>query len=270
MCELRNRATQCLVDKDLARGVGQMVIAADDVRDLHVGVVADNGEVVGGAAVGANQDHVVHDVGGEGHVAVHGVVELDGAVVFGYLQAPNMGFACVDACLSLFLGKNAAGAVVTGIAALVLLGFGALGVKRFLRAEARIYGVALFQDLKGFLISVHALHLEVGAVLAANLGALVPVKAEPFHGVDDDAHVLFGGTLGVGVLDAQDEVAALSAGESPVEDRGAGAADVEAAGRRRREADAHFLLIGHEDSLSVVLSRRLKHAAALFHRLVEA
>ena len=76
---------QRLVDQDLARGVGQVVVAADDVGDLHVGVVTDNGEVIGGGAVGANQDHIVHDVGGKAHVAVHRVVEFDRAVVLGNL-----------------------------------------------------------------------------------------------------------------------------------------------------------------------------------------
>ena len=86
-----------LVDEDLARGVGQVVVAADDVGDAHVGVVADHGEVVGGRAVGAHDDHVVHDVGGEGHVAVDGVVELDGAVLERHLQAPHVRLAGLDA-----------------------------------------------------------------------------------------------------------------------------------------------------------------------------
>ena len=44
--------------------------------------------------------------------------------------------------------------------------------------------------------------------------------------------------LGVGVLDAQHEHAAVAAREQPVEERRARAADVQVAGGRRREADA--------------------------------
>ena len=48
-----------LVDLRLAGGVGQMVVAADDVGDAHVVVVDDDGEHVGRRAVGAQQDEVV-------------------------------------------------------------------------------------------------------------------------------------------------------------------------------------------------------------------
>ena len=49
-----------LEDEDLPGRVAEVVVAADDVRDLHVGVVDDGGEVVGGGAVGAHEDEVVH------------------------------------------------------------------------------------------------------------------------------------------------------------------------------------------------------------------
>ena len=49
--ERRHGRAEGLVDHDLARGVGQMVVAADDVGDLHHGVVDDGREVVRGRAV---------------------------------------------------------------------------------------------------------------------------------------------------------------------------------------------------------------------------
>ena len=52
--------------------------------------------------------------------------------------------------------------------------------------------------------------------------------------------------LDVGVLDAKHERAAMPAGVEPVEERSARAADVEIAGRRRRESDAR----GHDDMLT--------------------
>ena len=80
-------------DEDLARGVGQVVIAADNVRDAHVGVVADHGEVVGGRAVGAHDDHVVEHldhalfaVAGDLGVTVEGVL-VDGDL--GELHVPG-------------------------------------------------------------------------------------------------------------------------------------------------------------------------------------
>jgi hypothetical protein len=67
---------------------------------------------------------------------------------------------------------------------------------------------------------------------------LVPVEAQPGQAVEDDLGVFIGGTRLVGILDAEQELAAFFAGEQPVEQRGASAADVEVAGRRGSEADA--------------------------------
>ena len=60
------------------------------------------------------------------------------------------------------------------------------------------------------------------------------------------ADVLLGGARAVRVLDAEDEDAAVVAGEGPVEERGPGAADVEVAGGARGKADADGL--GHRRS----------------------
>ncbi len=65
--------------------------------------------------------------------------------------------------------------------------------------------------------------------------------AEPAQGALDALDELVTGKGGVGVLDAQDERAALMAGEQPVEQGGPGAADVEETRRRRRKTgpDCH-------------------------------
>ena len=64
----------------LPGGVGDVVLAADDVGDLHARVVHDHGEVVGVAAVGALDDEVADDVGREGDGPVDEVVEDDVAL----------------------------------------------------------------------------------------------------------------------------------------------------------------------------------------------
>jgi hypothetical protein len=66
---------------------------------------------------------------------------------------------------------------------------------------------------------------------------LVGRHAQPRHAVENGAHDLVGRTLLVGILDAQDEHAAVATREQPIEDRGAGAADVQEAGRGGCEAD---------------------------------
>src|SRR6202035_3048688 len=70
----------------------------------------------------------------------------------------------------------------------------------------------------------------------------VPVEAEPGQPVDDRGDRLGGRALAVGVLDAQPENPALAvqlvmAREQPVEQGGAGAADMQEAGRRRGNTD---------------------------------
>jgi hypothetical protein len=68
----------------------------------------------------------------------------------------------------------------------------------------------------------------------------IPVQAEPAEAVEDDFHGRLRVARGVGVLDAQDEGATRVAGIEPVEERGAGAADVEKAGGTGGEADSRF------------------------------
>ena len=220
-----------LVDHDLARGVGKVVVAADDVGDLHHGVIDDGREVVRGRAVGAEDDKVVELLGVEGHLAMNGVVDDDVAAVLGHLDAQDVGLAGLDAAACLLGIQIAAAALIALEGVLALLSGLAIGLELLLGAEARI-GLALIPKLLGGLfVQVQALGLCIGAKVAAHLGTLVPVQAQPTHGAQDDLRVLVGGAGGVGVVDAQDERAAVCAGESPVIDSGAGAADVQLARR---------------------------------------
>ena len=57
--ELGRVPAERAIDLGLAEGVGEMVVAADDVGDRHVVIVDDDGEVVGRRAVGAQDDEVV-------------------------------------------------------------------------------------------------------------------------------------------------------------------------------------------------------------------
>src|SRR6185437_4254777 len=67
---------------------------------------------------------------------------------------------------------------------------------------------------------------------------LVPVEAEPVEAFEDGVEGGFGIALDIGVVDAEDHGAAVTAGVEPVKDEGAGAADMQVACRRRREADS--------------------------------
>ena len=51
VCESRERPAERFVDKNLLRRVGQVIITADDVSNLHQGIVDNDGIVVGWQAV---------------------------------------------------------------------------------------------------------------------------------------------------------------------------------------------------------------------------
>ena len=187
MGEARGLDAEGLVEFDVFRGVREVVLAADDIGDLHLDVVDDVDEMENPRAVGTADGHV-----GMGA----GVGEVEGDVAADFV-ADDDAFA---------RGAEAQGAGVFVDHAFVL------------------------EDLEVALVDGAAFALAVGAVVAAFFRALVPVETEPAESVIDGPHGLFVVALAVGILDAQDEGATGVAGVEPVEEGGAGAADVEEAG----------------------------------------
>ena len=116
------------------------------------------------------------------------------------------------------------------------LGFAHLG--QFLGRGVAAIGLAFRQQLLGH-----------GAVTAGARelvdGLAIPVQAHPFHPVQDRGHRFRRGALPVGVLDAQQERAARVAGIQPVEQGGAGAADMQHACGRGREAQDRLFVLRH-------------------------
>ena len=83
-------------------------------------------------------------------------------------------------------------------------------------------------------ICVRDLGVAIGARELED-GVAVPIEPEPAHPVEDRVDRRLGRARAVGILDPQQELAAVMAREQPVEQRGARAADMQKAGRRRRE-----------------------------------
>ena len=187
----RGRAER-LVHHDLARGVGEVVVAADDVGDAHAGVVHHGGKVVGGGAIGAEDDEVVELLGVERDVAVDRVVHDDVAAVERHLDADGVGLAGIHAGLRLGGVDAAAGALVTLERVFARHGRVMVGSELLGRAEAVVRLALGNQALGGLAVDGQALGLPVGAAVAAHLGALVPVEAQPAHGAQDDLGVLLG------------------------------------------------------------------------------
>ena len=177
-----------LEELEVFRGVGEVVLAADHVGDLHLDVIDDVDEVEDWLAVGA-EDHEVavldaRDLSAD-HVVQH---HWDG----------------VDFLVILFQ--------------VIVVGWGACAF------EAEPPGAVLFVSaafggelLELGLIEFGTLRLEVGTKFAADFGAFVPIHAEPAHRIEDHLQEGLRVALLVRVLDAEDELTARVAGVEPVE-----------------------------------------------------
>ena len=89
--ELRDRRAERSEEGDVLGRVGEVVVAADDVRDAHLRVVHADAEVVQRMAVGAHEDEVVQGLGRELDAAPDQVVDDDRLV--GHPQAHDVPLA---------------------------------------------------------------------------------------------------------------------------------------------------------------------------------
>ena len=185
--------------------------------------------------VGAEDDEVF-DVGAvELDRPVHEVVEARRAR--GHLEANGARPAGAFARGNFVRGEREARAVVDPATGCGFAGV-ALRLQLLRRAVAVIRAALRDQRVGHRAMTVDALRLKVRTVRAADLRPFVPVEAEPAQSVEDAVHHLVRRALDVGVFDAQDEHAAEPPREQPVEQRRAGAADVQVAGGRGSETDA--------------------------------
>ena len=217
--ELRQRPAHALVDVDLPGGVVQVVVAPDHVGDPHVVVVGDDSQVVGRRAVGAQQDEVVELAVAEHDVALDQVVD-DG------LALPRRAQAHDERLVVARRGRPVAPRRADGPA---------LGARHL---------ALLLQFLDRHVVAVSAsarqqLHRDGAVPIGAGMledGRLVGLEPKPRHAFEDRLHRVCRRALAVGVLDADQELAAHAARVQPVEKRGAGCAYVHHPGWRRGDA----------------------------------
>ena len=218
----RHRPAQRLVDLLLPRRIGEVIVATDDVGHVHVVVVDHDREHVGRGLVGAQQHQVVEVLVLPDHATLDLILD-DGLALGRRLEADDR----LDAGRRLFRIAVAPAAVVE------------------LRASFAPRGFAHFCELLGTRVTVigFAGGKQRFRDLAVARGAgelrdrlAVPVEAEPGQPVEDRRDRGLGRALAVGILDAQQHLAAASARIEPIEQRRACAADVQEAGRGGREA----------------------------------
>ena len=223
MREFGDRPIEGAVDQHLAEGVVEVIVAADHMADSHVVVVDDDRQIVGRRAVGAQDDQIVEFAVRHRDFALHTVADRRRALL-----------RCLEADRRLDAGRRL-GRVAVAPSAVIAhrapLGARAFAHRRqFLGRTIAVIGAAHFQQ------PVRHLGMSGGALeLVDDLP--VPGEAQPFEPVDDRGDRLRRRSNPVGVLDAQAELTAVMAREEPVEESGAGAADVQKAGRGGGEAD---------------------------------
>ena len=223
VAELRHRCADAFVQIDLARGVVDVVVAADDLADAHVPVVHHHREVVGGEAVRTEDHHVVKLAVGDLDAALDQVIEHHRALQR-VLEA--------DDAVRVVLVRQAQVTRGTVVARLFLPGHRGLAHRvQFFAGLVGVVGLAVGDQLLGhFQVTGHALGLVDRAFVVA--------QAQPVHRLQDGVDRALGAALAVGVFDAQHEFAATVTGHQPAVQRGASAADVQVTGGTGGETGA--------------------------------
>ena len=233
MGEGGNCRAEGLEDEDVFEGVGEVVLAADNVGDAQVGVIGAGGQMVGRHAVGAQEGEVFDVVTGLGLVAVDGVLEGDNAAGFaGDAEADDERLASRGPAVGLFLRHFALAGV--GAPGLAVEGFFFVG-GRCGGSEVAVGETFVEDGLGGLAVKVEAVGLPI---------VFVPGEAKPVETVEDGVDRGLCIAFDVGVVEAEDHRAAVAAGIEPVEDEGPGATDVEVAGGRRGETYAKHPISG--------------------------
>ena len=220
----RRGESQRLVQQDLARRVRNVVLPPHHMRHVHQRIVDHDGEIVGGRSVRADDDRIADDVDGKPDVAAHHVLEDDVGIV-GHAEADRRPLATGDARLRLLVRQPPARA------ALRRAPFGRRGLTLLFElrrgAEAVVGPFVVHQLLGVRLVQMEPLGLPVRTVRAADVRPLVPVETEPAQILENGGFGLARRPFGIGVFDPEDEGAALSARQQPVEERRARVADVQ-------------------------------------------
>ena len=108
------------------------------------------------------------------------------------------------------------------------------------RAVLVVRAAFFTEEFEVFPVNVGAFALEIRAVVAADIGAFVPIQTEPLHSVFENVEVFHRIALFVGVLYSQHERSARVLGVQPVKERGARAADMEKARRAGGKSYSYF------------------------------
>src|SRR5271165_6159620 len=101
-------------------------------------------------------------------------------------------------------------------------------------------------------VKIETVALAIRRIRPPDVRALLPINAEPLQVLEQLSLIARLAALDIGVFDAQDHDATLLPCEQPVEERGAGVADVQLPRGRRSETNANLGRITHSMMLTRV------------------
>ena len=211
--------------------------------NVHQVVVDDVCEIIGGIAVGLQQDLVLQLFIFNGNLPEYRVLE-GGGTLCRHLLPDHIGGAGIQQALDFLGGQIPAVTVIAAEAIFLMEGF-----QPFLGAEA-VVGLAFPDKLLCIgAIGVLPLALDIGAIFSANIGAFIVVQAHLLQGVVDHIHCALHQPFLVGILNAQDEFPLLGFGDEIFKQGGAQVAHVHKARGAGRETSA-YQFVFHVISLS--------------------
>ncbi|OPZ92429.1 MAG: hypothetical protein BWY73_00809 [candidate division TA06 bacterium ADurb.Bin417] len=225
-----------LEEQDVARRVGNVVLAPDHVADFHVDVVEDHRQVKRREPVRFHDDQVTHQAGVEGDIAPDQVKKSQAPVRYPETDRGTPSLPLVGGLLG---GRQLPAAVViTG----TLLPAGLLPAHPLQLLEAAVAVVSLplaDQPVHPFPVGLDPFRLAVGSVGAAPVGTLVPVQAKPLEVFQDHSFKLGTAPLPVGIFDPQDKRPLLLARQQVVEKGGPGITQVQVTGGTGCKSHSH-------------------------------
>lgn len=229
---------QGLIEKQLTRGGIEQVVATDDIGDARAGVVNDDGKLVGWRAVGLGDDEVAELAGGvDGDRAVEAIGE--GEICIGYGKANSRRTRGAGGCLGGSGGGEAA-AAGAGVNGSAIFGMGGGGGEFDLLARADAW-----VSMTGGEQLIGSLSVERKTVGLVD-GTDIPIEAKPAK-IFDCLLVSTGfDTRTVDILDAEEDLPVVLAGEKPVDEECACIAQMQGAGGRWGESSDALSLSLHD------------------------
>ena len=235
MAETGRSARECLENLNLHRGVGDMILAPDDVGDAEVDVVDHRGQRIEVGAVLPAEDRIGQRRAVDAALAAHHIVP---AHCRRFEPEAPMGLAARSfERRPLAFRQAQRGAIIDWRAAERLLPLAA-PVELLRCLIGGVETVQGFEPCGCLIIGCHPLGLAPHQVR---------LNSQPLEIRLDRVGVFRLRTMEIRIIEAKDECSPAALGEQPVEECCAGVADVDAPGRRGCETDdrgrGHFAFI---------------------------